>query len=102
MEKEAKGFAKIKMKGNDENDPVFEIFSVASEYNQYFFHFKALRTLANGISEGKRDFYEEIYNPLLEYHNNQFSMRDKKELLRFADEFCLDTLKGQLIVKFLK
>ena len=102
MEKEAKGFAKIKMKGNDENDPVFEIFSVASEYNQYFFHFKALRTLANGISEGKRDFYEEIYNPLLDYHNNKFSMRDKKELLRFADEFCLDTLKEQLVVKFLK
>ena len=102
MEKEATGFAKIKKKGCDDNDPVFEIFSVASEYNQYFFHFKALRTLANGISEGKRDFYEEIYNPLLEYHNNQFSMRDKKELLRFADEFCLDTLKEQLIVKFLK
>lgn len=101
MEKEATGFAKIRRKGSEENDPVFEVFSVASEYNQYFFHFKALRTLANGISEGKRDFYEEIYNPLLEYHHNNFSMRDKKELLRFADEFCLDSLKEQLITKFI-
>lgn len=101
MEKEATGFAKIKRKGSDENDPVFEVYSVASEYNQYFFHFKALRTLANGILEGKRDFYEEIYNPLLEYHQHKFSMRDKKELLRFADEFCLDELKEQLITKFI-
>lgn len=101
MEKEATGFAKIKRKGSGENDPVFEVYSVASEYNQYFFHFKALRTLANGILEGKRDFYEEIYNPLLEYHQHKFSMRDKKELLRFADEFCLDELKEQLITKFI-
>lgn len=101
MEKEATGFAKIKKKGCSENDPVFEVYSVASEYNQYFFHFKALRTLANGILEGKRDFYEEIYNPLLEYHQHKFSMRDKKELLRFADEFCLDELKEQLITKFI-
>ena len=101
MEKEATGFAKIKWKGSNENDPVFEVYSVASEYNQYFFHFKALRTLANGILEGKRDFYEEIFNPLLEYHQHKFSMRDKKELLRFADEFCLDELKEQLITKFI-
>lgn len=101
MEKEANGFAKIKRKGSNENDPVFEVYSVASEYNQYFFHFKALRTLANGILEGKRDFYEEIFNPLLEYHQHKFSMRDKKELLRFADEFCLDELKEQLITKFI-
>ena len=101
MEKEATGFAKIKRKGSNENDPVFEVYSVASEYNQYFFHFKALRTLANGILEGKRDFYEEIFNPLLEYHQHKFSMRDKKELLRFADEFCLDELKEQLITKFI-
>lgn len=101
MEKEATGFAKIRRKGSDENDPVFEIFSIASEYNQYFFHFKALRSLANGISEGRRDFYDEIYNPLLEYHQHRFSLRDKKELLRFADEFCLDELKEQLITKFI-
>jgi hypothetical protein len=101
MEKEATGFAKIIRKGSDENDPVFEIFSIASEYNQYFFHFKALRSLANGISEGRRDFYDEIYNPLLEYHQHRFSLRDKKELLRFADEFCLDELKEQLITKFI-
>ena len=101
MEKEATGFAKIRRKGSDENDPVFEIFSIASEYNQYFFHFKALRSLANGISEGKRDFYDEIYYPLLEYHQHRFSLRDKKELLRFADEFCLDELKEQLITKFI-
>ena len=101
MEKEATGFAKIRRKGSDENDPVFEIFSIASEYNQYFFHFKALRSLANGISEGRRDFYDEIYNPLLEYHQHRFSLRDKKEMLRFADEFCLDELKEQLITKFI-
>lgn len=101
MEKEATGFAKIRRKCSDENDPVFEIFSIASEYNQYFFHFKALRSLANGISEGRRDFYDEIYNPLLEYHQHRFSLRDKKELLRFADEFCLDELKEQLITKFI-
>ena len=101
MEKEATGFAKIRRKCSDENDPVFEIFSIASEYNQYFFHFKALRSLANGISEGRRDFYDEIYNPLLEYHQHRFSLRDKKELLRFANEFCLDELKEQLITKFI-
>ena len=101
MEKEATGFAKIRRKCSDENAPVFEIFSIASEYNQYFFHFKALRSLANGISEGRRDFYDEIYNPLLEYHQHRFSLRDKKELLRFADEFCLDELKEQLITKFI-
>ena len=101
MEKEATGFAKIRRKCSDENAPVFEIFSIASEYNQYFFHFKALRSLANGISEGRRDFYDEIYNPLLEYHQHRFSLRDKKELLRFANEFCLDELKEQLITKFI-
>ena len=101
VEKDAKGFAKIKKKGQDDNESAFDVFSVASEYNQYFFHFRTLRSLANGISEGKRNFYEEIYNPLLEYHHNDFSMRDKKELLRFADEFCLDELKEQLIIKFI-
>lgn len=100
IEKEAKGFAKIKKKGEEDYDLVFNIFIVACAYNQYFFYFKALRTLANGVSEGKRDFFDEIYKPLLKFHNNILSMRDKKELLRFADEFCLDTLKEQLKTKF--
>ena len=99
MEKDAKGFANIKKKGQENEDSPFEVFSVASEYNQYFFHFKVLRTLANGIVEGRRDFYDEIYYPFLKYHDNVFSMRDKKELLRFADEFCLYELKEQLITK---
>ena len=100
MEKEAAGFGKINKKGSGDNETVFEVFSVASEYNQYFFHFKALRTLATGISDGKRDFFEEIYNPLLKYRHNTFTKRDKKEMLRFADEFCLFNLKEQLITKF--
>ena len=99
MEKDAKGFANIKKKGQENEDSPFEVFSVASEYNQYFFHFKVLRTLANGIVEGRRDFYDEIYYPFLKYHDNVLSMRDKKELLRFADEFCLYELKEQLITK---
>lgn len=101
MEKDAKGFANIKKKGQENEYSPFEVFSVASEYNQYFFHFKVLRTLANGIVEGKRDFYDEIYYPFLEYHDNVLSMRDKKELLRFADEFCLYELKEQLISKLI-
>ena len=101
MEKEAKGFAKIKKKGQNDGECTLTVFLVASEYNQYFFHFKALRQLANGIKEKRRDFFEEIYTPLLNQNGNDFTMKEHKDMLRFADEFCLDELKEQLINKFI-
>ena len=101
MEKEAKGFAKIKKKGQSDGECALNVFLVASEYNQYFFHFKALRQLANGIKEKRRDFFEEIYSPLLNHNQHGFTTKAQKDMLRFADEFCLDKLKEQLINKFI-
>jgi hypothetical protein len=98
MEKEALGFAKIMKKGQE----ALDVFLVASEYNQYFFHFNEMRSLANGIEEKKRDFFKVIYNPLLEKRNDSFSEKDHKDMLRFAEEFGLNELKEKLIVEFNK
>lgn len=101
MEKEAKGFAKIRKKGQNDAECALNVFLVASEYNQYFFHFKTLRQLANGIKEKRRDFFEEIYSPLLDHSQHSFTTKTQRDMLRFADEFCLDELKEQLINKFI-
>ena len=97
-EKEALGFAKI----HEGQMSAIEVFSIASEYNQYFFHFKEMRSLANGIEEKKRDFFKEIYNPILEKRNNSFSEKDHKDMLRFAEEFSLNELKEKIIVELNK
>lgn len=98
MEKEALGFVKIMKKGQE----ALDIFLVASEYNQYFFQFNEMRSLANSIEEKKRDFFKVIYNPLLEKRNDSFSEKDHKDMLRFAEEFGLNELKEKLIVEFNK
>lgn len=98
MEKEALGFAKIKKKGQE----ALAVFLVASEYNQYFFQFNEMRLLANGIEEKRRDFFKEIYNPLLKKRNNSFSEKDHKDMLRFAEEFSLNELKERIIVELNK
>ena len=50
----------------------------------------------------KRDFFKVIYNPLLEKRNDSFSEKDRKDMLRFAEEFGLNELKEKLIVEFNK
>lgn len=102
MEKEDKSntpFAKNKGISSKKRISVLEVFTTASDYNQYFFHFDALRKLAHGIKDGNRNFFDEIYNPLLAKRQSNFTAKDHKDLLRFAEEFCLDELKEQLIIK---
>lgn len=102
MEKEDKSntpFAKNKGISSKKRISVLEVFTTATDYNQYFFHFDALRKLAHGIKDGNRNFFDEIYNPLLAKRQSNFTIKDHKDLLRFAEEFCLDELKEQLIIK---
>ena len=76
------------------------IFLIAVEFNQYFFHFEPLRNFANGLSNGRRDFWKELYEPLKTERNHVLTDKDKDELLRFTDEFLLDEIRSKLIEIF--
>jgi hypothetical protein len=95
-EKPANAFAR----NNTPLESIINIFLTAVKFNQYFFYFSPLREFVNGMSNGSKDFWKEIYEPLIHLRNYNFSAKDKDELLRFTDEFLLDEIKLKLTEKF--
>jgi hypothetical protein len=87
-------------RNNSKLESIINIFLTAIEFNQYFFYFSPLREFVNGISNGNKDFWNEIYEPLINLRNYNLSAKDKAELLRFTDEFLLDEIKLKLTEKF--
>lgn len=87
-------------RNNSKLESIINIFLTAVEFNQYFFYFSPLREFVNGISNGNKDFWKEIYEPLINLRNYNLSAKDKAELLRFTDEFLLDEIKLKLTEKF--
>lgn len=83
-------------RNNSTSESVINIFLTAVKFHQYFFYFSPLREFVNGMSNGSKDFWKEIYEPLINLRNYNLSGKDKAELLRFTDEFLLHEIKLKL------